>query len=278
VLCLFSCKKEPQATDAPVLENQAVQDTTAIEVPAFDSASLEKLTAQFKTATEKIKEQGKNANPEQANALYDKLVADNNELINKMILSESGLLDEYYTHFSGTDNKPDDEVTTKSRILEKAGLEIWDIGEGIAEIRTVPDYYKNIFSARVTKDYQAYIDILAEDDKTLYQADAAINISWQDLGKRVINWENFTLNYPESKLIKEAAGWYKLYRYAFFNGYDNTPTGEHDSDKLYPEVKEAFEKFVVKYPSSPSTPYVKQLLESRNNIGKINTELHLTTD
>lgn len=278
-LCFISCKKEPEVTDVPVLEEHAVQDTIAIEAPTFDIAPLEALVTQFIAVNDEIKAQAKTVNPEQANALYDKLTSENNERIGKISEKEANMLDGYYTHFTGTYNdKPDNELKTKNRILAKAGLEIWDVGEGMAEIRTVPEYYKNFFSGRVTKDYQTYIDILAEDDKILWAADAGIGISWQDLGKRLINWENFTIHYPESNLIKEGERWYKLYRYAFFNGYDNTPTGEHDSDKLYPEVKKAFEQFVEKYPSSPSTPYVKQLLESRNTLNRINTELHLTVE
>ncbi|WP_116787567.1 hypothetical protein [Flavobacterium psychrotrophum] len=274
-LCFLSCKKDTDNTTISVVEEQTTQDTTSIKRQDFDIEWLEKSVAQFKEANDKIKIQVNTATPQQANTLYDKLIIENNELIGKISEKEANLLDEYYTHFSGTNNdKPDQEVKIKSSILEKTGLEIWEIGEGVAEVRTVPDYYKNIFSDKVTKDYKAYIDILAEDDKTLYQADAAINISWQDLGKRLINWENFTLNYPESNLIEKGTGWYKLYQDAYLNGYDNTPTSEHDSDKLYPEIKEAFEEFITSYPLSPTTPYIKQLLEGRNNLDAINTELH----
>lgn len=274
-LCFLSCKKDTDNTTIPVVEEQTTQDTTSVKAQAFDVESLKKSVAQFIEANDKIKVQVKTATPQEANTLYDKLIIENNELIDKISEKEANLLDEYYTHFSGTNNdKPDEEAKTKSSILKTAGLEIWDIGEGMAEVRTVPDYYKNIFSGKVTKDYQVYIDILAEDDKILYQADATISISWQDLGDRLINWENFTLNYPESNLIKEGTGWYKLYQYAYLNGYDNTPTGEHDSDKLYPEIREAFEEFITSYPLSPTTPYIKQLLEGRNNLDAINTELH----
>lgn len=268
MLTLVSCKKESETT--PDTVNDTITQTTVNEPVAIKIDSLPIYVAQINNNRQKALTALKTASAQEADKIYDRLVADNGAVLGKIYNLESKLLEEFYTHFSQDEKQvPDAIITGKTKILKNGGLEFWAIGEGFAEIRTEADYYKNIFADKVTKEYRDYIALLAEDDKELWQADAAINIPWSDLGTRVINWENFLKNYPDSNHRKDAEDTYKIYRHTFLLGLDNTQVIEITNNQMDAEARKAFTAFVKDHPDSETTAYVKMLLEDVNNKDKV---------
>ena len=64
-----------------------------------------------------------------------------------------------------------------------------------------------MFKDYVTDDYKEYLKIWAKDNKKLYQADAGLLVSFEEIGERIVTWESFLNQYPDSKLnIKVTAG------------------------------------------------------------------------
>lgn len=275
-LAFLSCKKENNQTpDNKTTNNDTVVQTVANE-PVAKTDSLSVYVSQINNNRQKAITALKTASATEANKIYERLVAENTSLITKMSAMEAKFLEEFYTHFSGgEDQTPDAVLNQKSRTLKEGNLEFWEIGEGYAEIRTEADYYKNIFDGKVTQDYNQYINLLAEDNKELWQGDAAIAISWENLGKRVINWENFLNKYPASNFRKNAEENFALYRYGFLIGLDNTPVVDIISNTMDAEARKAFEAFVKQYPESPTSVYAKMLLNNVNNIDKVSEQVRI---
>jgi hypothetical protein len=146
--------------------------------------------------------------------------------------------------------------------LESAGLEYLEIGEGIVEITSEPKFYLDLFKNRVSPDYKEYIALLAKDDENLYSADAGIVIAFEEVGKRVINWEKFIAKYPYSKVTPRAIELYKMYQDGFLLGMDNTPTIEYSDNTIYPENIKIFKAFMALNPKSPTNALIKILMES----------------
>lgn len=268
MLCLCSCKR---VMPDKVLneETKSVQDTTHLQEPVISNPkAFIAAVNEFITAREDVKQKIGNLTLEQADSLYDVYLPKCYEKIGQMEHFEETFISNYYSYVTYNDNgditKAPDSIQRKINLLNKAGLEIWDIGEGMVEIRPVPDYFLNLFKGHVSPGYQDFMALEAEDDKILFDNDASITIPWKDVATRVLNWENFIAKYPDIKPAKVAADHYHYYQYAFLVGADNTPVLD-ENKIIYPEMREAFEDFIEKHPESPTSALVKQVIEFKGD-------------
>lgn len=261
ILFLASCKKE--------VANKAVTpvktDTLApLPEPKSSYDKFQELINRFINHRDAVKAKLPSLTPSQADALYDNY--NNGQLISEIEKLEQSLITNYYKYFYYRERRisPPDSIQKKAVLLEKAGLEIWDIGEDIRELRTVPAFYFDIFKKYVTEDYREYLRIQAEDDAVLFDNDGAINIPLQDVSKRVLNWENFIAKYPASKKIPDAKETYKFYQSALLLGADNTPAIEYETSKLDPYFLSEFNSFATKHPDSFTTTLIHLVINNQD--------------
>ncbi|MGQ2982685.1 hypothetical protein [Flavobacterium sp.] len=270
-ILLVSCKKEASQDNAVTVSIDTA--FAEVETPVADNrqtSDLEKLVAEFSRLRDETRLKLSSLKPEEASALFDAYETKNNEIIGRLNILEGKLLEDFHAHFydrNGDPAKLHDTIQYKKDLLGKAGLEFWHIGEGMGEIRAKNDYYLKMFRDHVTPDYKRFLMLQSADDSDLWSADAGIAITWEQLSQRVINWENFVLKYPESKLYARAAANYHMYRYSYLFGQDNTPTYEHEGNTLYPEIVDEYNRFIKKHPTSPTAKIVKQMLDNSGNIG-----------
>jgi len=274
LLFLCSCKKEIEVTpEIPVTDVKPGTIGNTLTT-AKNTKEFERLINNLVALRQEIMAQLPGLNPQECNALFEKHLTDINSLIIKAENEEKYLLNNYYNivkyNETGLVYMPD-WVKNETHLLAKAKLEIWDIGEGIVEIRAIPDYYKDLFARYVTPDYRAYIILTAEENKMLFDNDGAIAISWEDVGKRVFNWENYITKYPESKLYQNALDNYLYYQNAFLVGADNTPVMDYENNTEYPEVRNSFNSFIKKHPNSPTSPLIKMVLGFKGNQTELET-------
>jgi uncharacterized protein YcfL len=259
-LILVSCKKDAQ--DKVVVEKPI---DLAVTAARKHNNKLKDLVDQFIKNTEIISKSLKSLQPEEANKLFDEYEKKNNELVAEMNKVEETIINDYYFYFYDDNGNPKqvvDSLRQKQELLRKAHLEFWEVGEGMAEIRPVHDFYLNIFKEYVTIDYKEFLELQSADDSKLWAGDAAIGIPWPELGMRVINWENFLKKYGNSKLADRAELYYSQYQYSYLFGMDNTSTYEYNDVNLYPETVIEFKRFVAKYPDSPTAKLAQQMLDS----------------
>lgn len=269
VLFLISCKKEIQ--DSEVLPEKPATDSVAKHIILADgkksTQELNVLLSQLTENKHKIQQQLKSLSAEDANKLYESYLAENSERVMRIQEHEQHLLEtnNYYSYFyneKGESISPPDSIAKKVTMLGNAGLELWEIGEGYTDIRTKPEFYMIIFGNYVTEDYREFIRLTAEDDKELYSADAGLAISFEDVGKRVLNWERFVHTYPKSKLIQKATNTYTEYQHQYLFGLDNTPTMEYPDTKPYPENITEFKRFIAQNPDSFTSKLIKIVLSN----------------
>lgn len=263
-LLISSCKNEPREDNVV----EAREESRAILSPKPDAPPLSDLVTSFIKRKGEVQQQLESVSPEEANALYEAYTKENAKALLTIEEAERHFLDNYYGYFYTNESREKpvhDSINQKINLLKKAGLEVWDIGEGMVEIRAIPEFYRDLFGNYVTEEYREFISMNAEEDKVLWAADAGIGISWEELGERVINWENFVRKYPDSKLADRAKANYRLYQYSYLFGMDNTPTYDYQANTLYPENAEEFNRFIKEYPESPTAKIAQQML---NNNGK----------
>lgn len=270
-MLLFSCgNKNNNSNSQTDSRNDSLSVVNAIDSTSEDVNGLLNLFSKNKTA---ILKKLQTVSKEEANRLYEAYSKENQITLAEITASELDILDRFYH----------DDIESKNQIkelgesLKKHDLVFEELGEGYVEITTPPNFYDTIFSHYVTEDYKAYLSIIKEENKSLYSADAGLVISFRELDERIITWENFMEQYPNSPLVEQVKENYRFYQHDYLIGLDNTPTIERanpDSLYIYPENREEFSRFITKYPDSPTSKLVHFFLENfrSKNINDLITE------
>ncbi|MCR4033577.1 MULTISPECIES: hypothetical protein [Flavobacterium] len=257
---LSSCKKtEPASSDKKEIKNDSI---TTENLPQNSETDSEALLASFSKKRLEVIQKLKTLSAEEADALYEKYSSENSSLLHAIMEKENTLLEKFYNE----DEKDKEAVKLFGKELVKHQLNYDEIGEGIVEITTKNDFYYTIFKDYVTSDYKDYLYLISEENKMTYSSDAALVISFKDLGDRIISWENFMTKYPNSKLIPSVKEQYKFYQLDYLFGQDNTPTVERANELyIYPENILEFDRFEKKYPKSPTVPLIHLFRENFKN-------------
>lgn len=257
---LSSCKQ----TDKPVSDKKEISNDSIKTEQSIETAQSElELTELFSKNKNEVILKLKSLSDKEANALYEKYFEENGYLIGKIAEKETKVLDNFYS-----DNEADKKnVKLLEEDFAKHQLKIEEVGEGYVEVTTTNDFYYNLFKDYVTKDYKDFLYLKSEENKTMYSGDAALAISFKDLGDRIISWENFMTKYPDSKLIKAVKEDHKRYQMDYLIGMDNTPTVERAGEEnyIYPENIQEFDRFLKKYPKSPTVHLIHLLKENFKN-------------
>ena len=227
-----------------------------------------KLFEKFTNNKKEVMEKLKTLNKEEANRLYEQYVEDNENILYKIGESTEKFLDSIY-YGSEEEQFTEKDWNDTNKILNKYDLELWDIGEGMVTIRELPHLYYDIFKDYVTDDYKEYLKIWAKDNEELYQADAGLCITFEELGDRIARWENFLNKFPNSTLKSKVTALLNSYREDYILGMDNTPTIDGGYDNIpitiYEEAKKEYERFIKKYPNSPTVELIKYFIENYKN-------------
>lgn len=264
-ILLASCKKEA-ATDTIITEIDSTSTSASIKNPDKEAnGELKKLANKFIKHRDEVIKKVSSLTPEEANRLFEDCVKVNSDFLASFNDLEGKLLESYnwiYYDDHGNPKKVPDSLRQKENILKGARLEFWEVGEGMAEIRTVPKFYREIFGKYVTPDYREYIDLNAKEDEMLFVSDAGLAVELEEAGRRVINWEKFIEKYPDSKLIKRAKSLYQYYQDAYLFGFDNTPVKDYQTREIYKDNLDDFKSFMAKYPDSPTTRLIQIVINN----------------
>ncbi|MDR2237065.1 MAG: hypothetical protein LBE92_13170 [Chryseobacterium sp.] len=267
-VAVVSCKKEAAVSDVKPVNDSIVKSEIKedqykpVDTACSPSGKTEdyiRALQWYRTRTEK--ELAANT-PEQNDKTYEDLVKIRTKYTGCLSTLHSDILDKYVNYYEYEKDRYNlpDHVKKVAAELKKAGLEFREVGEGITEIWTVPGYYTSVFKGKVTPDYDAYIAQTAKESESNYAADAGLIITWEELGERLIFWENFISKYPKSKLLKTVKQDYNNYLYDYLFGMDNTMTYESADGKLYDENIKEFNRIIKKYPNSNTAKKAKELI------------------
>lgn len=198
----------------------------------------------------------------EANELYEQYFEEMERGVEYLNELEADLLANYahyYEHEKDQYVFPD-SLQQHIDLFKNTDLEFWEVGEGNTEIRYKPYHYYSLFKGKVSEDYETFLKIEAKENTVLYRADAGLLISFEDLGTRVLNWENFRNEYTKSPLYDRATTKYQEYGYTYLMGLENTSTFDYETGSLDEESKKEFKRFINKNPNSNFAQIIKRLL------------------
>ena len=223
-------------------------------IQLFNKDSLENFSKNKNEMLEKLK----TLNKEEADELYEQYLESNNIILENLNIEHDKLLSGgIYNNEDTSENFTDEEWKIANKFLNKYNLELWYFARGSYIIREVPDFYYKTFKDYVTDDYQEYLKITSNENEEHYVADSGLCIPLEELGDRIVTWENFLEKYPNSKLNDKVNNICNSYRRDYILG---VPGGIYD----YKESAEEYNRFIKKYPDSPTTELLGYYLEEIN--------------
>ena len=234
-------------------------------IQMFNKDTLDNFVENKKSVIERLK----TSNPEEADKIYNDYLKISQLIIENINTEHLDFLNNIYNedseyYFTEKDWK------TANKFLNNYDLKIFDLAETEVRIMEVPNYYYNIFKDYVTDDYREYLEITYKENKEPYYTDGSILVPYDKIADRLLTWENFLKKYPNSDLAEIANEKCNIYRRIYILGSDNSPTreGGWGNNELFyiPEnnLKE-FNRFIEKYPDSPTVELIKYYLENYKN-------------
>ena len=234
-------------------------------IQMFNKDILDNFVENKKSVIERLK----TSNPEEADKIYNDYLKISQLIIENINTEHLDFLNNIYNedseyYFTEKDWK------TVNKFLNNYDLKIFDLAETEVRIMEVPNYYYNIFKDYVTDDYREYLEITYKENKESYYTDGSILVPYDKIADRLLTWENFLKKYPNSDLAEIANEKCNIYRRIYILGSDNAPTreGGWENNELFyiPEnnLKE-FNRFIEKYPDSPTVELIKYYLENYKN-------------
>lgn len=121
----------------------------------------------------------------------------------------------------------------------------FEMSEGNVYINAQPSFLYNNFKSYLSKAFQEYLAISTKDDAEICVDDACILISFDDLGNRIITWEEFIEVYPNFIYIDDIKKLHDWYLKLFLHGLNNSPLFSYPDYILNPSLKEAYENFIL---------------------------------
>ena len=223
-------------------------------IQLFNKDSLENFSKNKNEMLEKLK----TLNKEEADELYEQYLESNNIILENLNIEHDNLLSGgIYNNEDTSENFTDEEWKIANKFLNKYDLELWYLARGTCIIKEVPDFYYKTFKDYVTDDYKEYLKITSKENEEHYVADSGLCITLEELGDRIVTWENFLEKYPNSKLNDKVNNICNSYRRDYILG---VPGGIYD----YKESAEEYNRFIKKYPDSPTTELLGYYLEEVN--------------
>lgn len=225
-------------------------------IQLFNKDSLENFSKNKNEMLEKLK----TLNKEEADELYEQYLESNNTILENLNIEHDKLLSGGINGIYNKDiaeNFTDEEWKIANKFLNKYDLELWYLARGTCIIKEVPDFYYKTFKDYVTDDYKEYLKITSKENEEHYVADSGLCITLEELGDRIVTWENFLEKYPNSKLNDKVNNICNSYRRDYILG---VPGGIYD----YKESAEEYNRFIKKYPDSPTTELLGYYLEEVN--------------
>ena len=225
-------------------------------IQLFNKESLENFSKNKNEMLEKLK----TLNKEEADELYEQYLERNNIILENLNIEHdkflSGGINGIYNKDTA-ENFTDEEMKIANKFLNKYDLELWYFARGSYIIREVPDFYYKTFKDYVTDDYKEYLKDTSNENKEHYVADSGLCIPLEELGNRIITWGKFLEKYSNSKLNDKVNNICNSYRKDYILG---VPGGIYD----YRESAEEYNRFIKKYPDSPTTELLGYYLEEVN--------------
>ena len=224
----------------------------------YFSYDSNKLFEEFKMIKEETSEVLKNSTQEEANKMYKDYLEDNNKILEKINENDYTMLDNAFYIGEGDIDK--EKLNKQNKYLDNYGLEVVEIEEGFM-LTEKKDFYYNIFKNYVSDDYKEFLKLHSEDID-YFEDSNSFDKYLEIITDKIVAWEKFLEKYPDSKLKRKAQNMSYTYRAGYIFRLTSSETRESLMNGKANDAVKEFNRFIKKYPNSPTTEIIKYYLEN----------------
>ena len=224
----------------------------------YFSYDSNKLFEEFKMIKEEISEVLKNSTQEEANKMYKDYLEDNNKILEKMNENDYIMLDNAFYIGEGDIDK--EKLNKQNKYLDSYGLEVTQIEDGFM-LTEKKDFYYNIFKNYVSDDYKEFLKLRSEDID-YFEDSNSFDKYLEIIADKIVAWEKFLEKYPDSKLKRKAQNMSYTYRAGYIFRLTSSETRESLMNGKANDAVKEFNRFIKKYPNSPTSDIIKYYLEN----------------
>ena len=224
----------------------------------YFSYDSNKIFEEFKMIKEETSEVLKNSTQEEANKMYKDYLEDNNKILEKINENDYTMLDNAFYIGEGDIDK--EKLNKQNKYLDNYGLEVVEIEEGFM-LTEKKDFYYNIFKNYVSDDYKEFLKLRSEDID-YFEDSNSFDKYLEIIADKIVAWEKFLEKYPDSKLKRKAQNMSYTYRAGYIFRLTSSETRESLMNGKANDAVKEFNRFIKKYPNSPTSDIIKYYLEN----------------
>ena len=224
----------------------------------YFSYDSNKIFEEFKMIKEETSEILKNSTQEEANKMYKDYLEDNNKILEKINENDYTMLDNAFYIGEGDIDK--EKLNKQNKYLDSYGLEVTQIEDGFM-LTEKKDFYYNIFKNYVSDDYKEFLKLRSEDID-YFEDSNSFDKYLEIIADKIVAWEKFLEKYPDSKLKRKAQNMSYTYRAGYIFRLTSSETRESLMNGKANDAVKEFNRFIKKYPNSPTSDIIKYYLEN----------------
>ena len=171
---------------------------------------------------------------------------------NDVIWEDLDFMEQLHDQGAGADL----DMAAYRNTLDRNGLSLYTFGR-LYYVDQQSDYLYHRFAPYVSRAVRDYL-ILRRDELAVGFADnATLLISLTDLGSRIIRWEKYLAEHPQSVLVDFASYYYRTYLNTLLTGLKNTPVFDGNG-VIRPLFVTAYDDFSKRYSDTDSGDLIRQ--------------------
>lgn len=199
------------------------------------------------------KAKGKNA---------DKLYLEYSKLLNSLIKElETNEYNSLSIYNKWENETAPDSIQKKMELYDKLQIKIIENNDGTYNLKYRPGFYYEMFKHKVSRDLREYLKIATLQRKKPIVLNGEINEDWSEISDRLIIWENFIKQNPNSAFKEDAKGKYLELIQLYFYGNKNERPYSLEIKKIEPQVEQEYMNFVKKYGKTTTGTLTKNYLD-----------------
>ena len=154
-----------------------------------------------------------------------------------------------------------DSIQKKMELYDKLQIKIIENNDGTYNLKYRPGFYYDMFKYKASKDLREYLKLATLQRKKPIVVDGLINEDWSEISNRLIIWENFIKNNPNSAYKEDAKGKYLELIQLYLFGNKNERSYSIDTKKIEPLTEQEYMNFVKKYGKTTTGIITKNFLD-----------------
>lgn len=156
-------------------------------------------------------------------------------------------------------NEIDSDTRSFDAFLELFGVELF-MTEGTFYLDVSSDYFAGIFSNHVSKGLQDYLQLRKQELNEGFSEDAGLLITFEKVHERILRWEKFLNEHPNSMMINDAYYYFETYLETLLTGLDNSRIFDSEN-KMLPEIKSLYKSIIRSNANNKSTAIIRGYYE-----------------